>query len=273
MSPLLLLTAAVGLFWPAAIAAETYDPPVTTLVTNMEQSSGSNSSVTLYSGQTGFDQRFRTGPNPAGYQLQCIWLYVGDTHESRYMTINARVYRVSGDKYDQVAVLSRDRLDDRADNEWQAPADTYLEPNTVYAFELDCVRGCANDNYAFLATTRSQNEDSGAEAGWSIGNSLIFRKAQNSGWFIDLSQALQIRGKGRPSPHRAYRTEIVSSPRDGDTYRLGENIEIALTYNSPVYVAPGDPTAIDIRVGDAEDGSVHRTATYASGQFTSRPVC
>lgn len=77
LSPLLLLTAAVGLFWPAAIAAETYDPPVTTLVTNMEQSSGSNSSVTLYSGQTGFDQRFRTGPNPAGYQLQCIWLLIG----------------------------------------------------------------------------------------------------------------------------------------------------------------------------------------------------
>ena len=68
------------------------------------------------------------------------------TRESRYMTINARLYRVSGSGYDHVANLSRGQLDNYAENEWRAPADTYLEPDTEYAFELDCVRGCANDN-------------------------------------------------------------------------------------------------------------------------------
>ncbi len=266
----LLLAAALCLLAPAAQASQTYDPPVTTLVSNMGQSSGTH--MTFFNAQSGVQQRFETGPNPAGYQLEGIWLRVDDTFESRYMTIDANLYRVGGGLYHHVANLSRGQLNDYAENEWRAPADTYMEPDTVYVFLLDCVRGCANDNVAEFATTPSDNEDSGAEAGWSVEGHFLWRKAQNSAWYREPDYTLKMRVKGRPSPHRAYRTEIISSPRDGDTYRLGEHIDIALTYNTPVYVAPSDPTSIDIQVGDGEDGSVYRAATYASGQFTTRLV-
>ena len=269
---MLLLAAALGLGASAARATDVYDPPVTTLVTNMGQPSSVPPAVSLDRNRTGFTQRFRTAANEGGYQLDGIWLYVDDTHESRYMTIDARLYRIRGGAYEHVADLSRGQLDDYAENEWRAPADTYLEPETDYAFEIDCVRGCANDNHAWFRTTGSTAEDAGAESGWWIRDFHVFRTAADSAWHVDRTQALMIRIKGRPSPHRAYRTEIISRPRDGHTYRPGEDIEIALTYNTPVVVSQGDPTAIDIRVGDAGGGSDYRTATYASGQATSRLV-
>ena len=144
----LLLAAVLCLLSPAALASGTYDPPVTTMVTNMLQPSGSDRTLALFKNQTGLNQRFRTGPNQAGYQLEGIWLYVRDTHESRYMTINAGLYRISGGAYIRVADLSRGQLNDFAHNEWKAPANTYLEPDTEYLFMLDCIAGCANDNVA-----------------------------------------------------------------------------------------------------------------------------
>ena len=268
----LLLGAALGIFPPTALATDTYDPPVTTMVTNMLQPSGSDRLVALFKRQDGLQQRFRTGPNPAGYQLDGITLYVRDTHQSRYMTIVAGLYRRDGGRYTLVTNLSRGQLNDFAHNEWQAPADTYLEPDSEYVFVLDCVDGCANDNVAQFGITHSKADDSGAESGWSIDDRLGFRRTDGPSWYSDPGKVLRIRVKGRPSPHRAYKTEIVSSPRDGQAYRYGEIIEIALTFNTPVYVAPGDPTAIGIRLGNAVDGPTDRAAVYTSGSGTSRLV-
>ncbi len=55
-------------------------------------------------------------------------------------------------------------MNDFAHNEWQAPANTYLEPNTDYGFALECVAGCANDNKAQFGRTHSKEEDSGFDA-------------------------------------------------------------------------------------------------------------
>ena len=52
---------------------------------------------------------------------------------------------------------------------------------------------------------------------------------------------------------------ITSSPADGDTYRAGESIEIALTFNRWV-VVEGE-VLLDLRVGDASDAS-RRVAQY-----------
>ena len=70
------------------------------------------------------------------------------------MTINADLYRGPG-LGTKVATLTRGQLNDFAHNQWQAPANTFLEPDTDYWFVLDCISGCANDNWAQLGATYS----------------------------------------------------------------------------------------------------------------------
>ena len=97
------------------------------------------------------------------------------------------------------------------------------------------------------------------------------RSAGGTTWKRDSNKTLRIRVEGRPSPHRAYKTEIISTPANGRTYRYGENIDIALTFNTDVYV-PEDDAWIVIRVGDAANGPNSRVAEYLSGSDTNRLI-
>ena len=63
----------------------------------------------------------------------------------------------------------------------------------------------------------------------------------------------------------------MSTPADGRAYRYGENIDIALTFNTDVYV-PEDDAWVVIRVGDAANGRNSRVAEYLSGSDTNRLV-
>ena len=265
-----LLAAATALVVAVNARAE-YNPPITTLVTNMLQSSGSDRIVTLCESRDGLYQGFRTGPKQGGYELTDISLYVRDANESRYTTINAGLYHRAGYLITKVTDLTRNRLDDFAHNEWQAPENTYLEPDANYYFLLNCGAGSANDNIAQFATTYSFREDSEAKEGWSLHDYLGLRNAGGTNWERDSNKTLRIRVKGRPSPHRAYKTEIISTPADGRAYRYGENIDIALTFNSDVYV-PEDDAWIVIRIGDAANGPNTRVAEYLSGSDTNRLV-
>ena len=264
----ILLATATALVGAVVAPAQEYDPPVTTLVQNAGQPSGRI--VSLSAHQDGLYQGFTTGPNQAGYELNSISLYVRNTHDSRDMTIEASLYR--GDEcLTKVAALTRGHLNDREHNEWQAPADTFLEPNTEYYIALDCVAGCEGDNVAEFGTTDSYGEDSGAAEGWTVLDRLGFRSTGSITWKWYAGEVLRIQVKGRPSPHRAYQTEIISTPVNGDTYQYGENIDIALTFNAAVYV-PEDGPVIGIRVGEAADDSNYRAAEYLSGSISNRLV-
>ena len=165
-----VLLAVITALVVAVTARAEYDPPITTLVTNTLQFSGSDRNITLCENQDGLYQGFRTGPKQGGYELTDISLHVRDANEGRYRTINAGLY------------------------------------------------------------------------------------------------------------HRAYKTEIISTPWkrdpnkiDGYTYRYGENIDVALTFNTDVYV-PEDDSWVVIRIGDAANGSNSRVAEYLSGSDTNRLI-
>ena len=200
-----------------------------------------------------------------------ISLDVRDANESRYRTINAGLYHREGYLITKVADLTRGRSDDFGRNEWRAPENTYIEPDADYYFLLNCSAGYANDDVAQFATTYSFREDSESREGWSLHDYLGLRIAGSTKWERDSNKTLRIRIKGRPSPDRAYNTEIISTPVDGHTYRYGENIDIALTFNTDVY-APEDDSWIVIRVGDAASGPNTRVAEYLSGSDTNRLI-
>ena len=243
------------------------------LVQNTDQTETSDLTI-LHAGQHGLHQGFRTGPNDEGYELSSVSLYVGATNDSRHMRIDAGLYR--GDRDDdlwhailtKVASLTRIGIDDYAHNEWMAPANTFLDPNTNYYIVLNCTSGCENDNRAQFGMTRSDREDPGAESGWSIHDRLGFRRAGTSKWKLDINKALRIQVTGRPGPYRAYEAEIISTPANELTYRYGENIDIVLKFNTEVSV--GYDSVIGIRVGDATDGSNYREARVVAGSGHKR---
>ena len=266
----ILLAAATALVGAVVAPAQAYDQPVTTLVQNTGQSSGRIVSLSVH--QDGLYQGFTTGPNQAGYELNSISLYVRATRDSRDMTIDASLYcGDNGGPLTKVADLTRGHLNDHEHNEWQAPANTTLEPNTKYYIVLECVAGCEGDNVAEFGTTDSYGEDSGAAEGWTVLDRLGFRSTGSITWKWYANEVLRIQVRGRPSPHRVSRTEIISTPVNGHTYLYGENIDIALTFNTAVYV-PDYGAVIAIRVGDATDDSNYRAAEYLSGSGTDRLV-
>ena len=266
-----LLACMAALIGAVPAAAQEYDPPVATLVKNLDQPSGPDIRLVLSKNQDGLMQGFRTGPHQGGYELEGIWLYVRDTWESRYMTIDAGLYRDIRTRPRKVATLTRGQLNDYAHNEWKAAANTFLEPNTDYWFMLDCVIRLRQRQRGPVRYHLQRRR------GWRRRTGMVhstigrcFGVPVRTGYYEN-DEALRIRVRGRPSPYRAYRTEIVSTPRDDGIYHYGEYIDVALTFNTAVYVPPGG-SVIAIRVGDTADGSNYRAAEYHSGSQTNRLV-
>ena len=247
--------------------AQPHDPPIAPLVTNMLQPPGPDGIATLDGQRDGLYQAFRTGPNPGGYELLSIWLYVRNAHESRHMTIDAGLYKGVPPDADRIATLTTGTLKDFSHNQWRPPANTFLEPNTSYVFVLDCTAGCEHGRVAEIGTTRSSREDPGSEHGWSVEDHLGFRSSHKGDWSNDNGWVLRMRIKGRLSPFRAYKAQIISRPSFGDTYRYGENIDVALTFNTAAYVSGSDST-IAILVGDDDFELKSRTAHYLFGSGT-----
>ena len=261
----ILLAVATALVVAVAASAQTYDPPITTLVKNTDQLS--ERVVLLNEFQDGLNQAFRTGPNLGGYELTSILLHVHDTHESRYMLINAGIYLYNGSGesgFTRVTDLIRGQLDDYAYNEWWAPENTYLEPDTEYYFLLDCTAGCANDNIAQFRTTYSSEDDPGAEEGWDIHDHLGFRSAGDPDWKWDARLILRIEIKGRPSvgPAALSVADARTTEETDATLEFAVTLSQAASETVTVDYATADGTAQTGQDYTATDG----TLTFAAGE-------
>ena len=256
----ILLAVATALVVAVDASAQTYDPPITMLVKNTDQPS--DTLVLLNASQDGLNQGFRTGPNLGGYELTSILLYVHDTHG--YMMINAGIYLYNGSGFTRVTDLIRGQLDDYAYNEWWAPENTYLKPDTEYYFLLDCTAGCANDNIAQFLTTYSSEDDPGAEEGWDIHDHLGFRSAGDPDWKWSSRLILRIGIKGRPSVG----TAALSVADARTTEETDATLEFAVTLSR----AASETVTVDYATADgtAQAGQDYTgaagTLTFAAGE-------
>ena len=237
LSDAVILAAAVMLVVATTVFAQEYNPPIRTLVKNFDQSS--DRGLLLNANQDGLNQGFRTGPNIGGYELTGIVLHVNDTHESRYMTLDAGIYLHDGSGFTRVAALTRGRLKDYAANEWSAPENTYLErtPSTTsFSIARQVAQMTTWPNSlrpTAVNTTPGPKKDGKSTIIAAIG-----------------PRAIPI-GNGDPALFSRWRSRdvpVTTAPTGRRSYRLrptetptcvGENIDIALTFNTPVYVQDG----------------------------------
>ena len=176
-----------------------------------------------------------------------IWLYVRDTHESRYMTIHADLYRGPG-LGTKVATLTRGQLNDFAHNEWRAPANTFLEPDTDYWFVLDCISGCANDNWAQLGATYSAAEDGGPDSGYGgVVPTIVasFGLLPVHDHYPGLADDRRHRVDGS---FHVSGVAITFTPKQDYGYGAGEAIDVTLTFTADAYATR--ESVVSIRVGD-----------------------
>ena len=110
----------------------------------------------------------------------------------------------------------------------------------------------------WLTHTSSDNEDSGARNGWSIDNDHLYKDPAHLSWSSHTvhDEAIRIRINGVVPPHIT-NVEFISRAThgvNGDTYWLGEHVEVAVTFSGKVQVNPGG-TVISLWFGDDFKGA------------------
>ena len=186
---------------------------------------------TFQAGYRTVAQLFTTGPNPAGYSVDAVAVHTGQSRDKS-------AFRLEG----YIAELERYRLGDwsvrlpgtpasmpffRPEDVrdfrwswWRAMAPAHLQPNTTYAFVLQCKEGCADDKFVEIGCTDSDAEEGSTLEGWSIGDGLLYTASGSngiagSGWSGDMllaadgtfglnpaGPAILIRIEGRPESVR-----------------------------------------------------------------------
>ena len=231
-----------------------------TLVSNTNQISGGTGNL------QDFDQAqaFTTGGNAAGYTLTRVnidFASIG-SHTTSY-NVSIRTNN-SGSPGTLVGNLTGPASLVTGLNGYTT-AGIDLATNTTYFVLLDS--SSASNNR--VQNTTSNNEDSGGQSGWSIADGSVYRMRTSTGsWTaFDDSKRIAIKGYANSSTTTAPAivtngVQVTSTAVTGDTYRLGEKIEITVTFDNAVTVdTSGGTPRIQLRL----DGAENRWAKYSSG--------
>ena len=164
----LALLAALALLFAAATAAQAQ----TTLVSNAGE--GRDNAINAGNSASGrIAQRFTTGGNTTGYDLSSVGIHIHEDNSSSTETITVSLHRFDSSETnnlgDLVAVLSTpSTLNEGAVNDFTAPSNTRLLPNTRY---LVNIVGVGNHTHDFQIGGTNSDAETGA-AGWLIENAF-----------------------------------------------------------------------------------------------------
>ena len=224
----------------------------TTLVSNTGQTLDSG---TILYGQVGtnvFDRAlsFTTGSNSAGYTLSAVDVYLSGTAN---VQTRVSIYSTSGTPPapdSSLHVLNHpSSFSDNAVNTFSANSGASLDANTTYAVVVHINLGTTGGN---LGRTASDNEDSGAAAGWSIANRR-FSRVDGGAWTEwSNSQKPLIAIKGTIKGTANTETEQRSPPQP---------LQLVLWTDKPAYRA-GEPVRLYLTLDPHNDRGRYRTFVY-----------
>ena len=215
-------------------------PTSGTLISNTGQSSGRDD--LLFLSLWDVAQKFRTGPNPAGYTLTSVGLPFARVDGSSVI-YRVSIYTSGGvNPGREVGVLNPpDSLSTQGLNIWTTPG-IYLSENTDYFVLVDSSSGVLNS----LAMTASDDEDAGGAAGWSIDDAGRAQARDGSvGWgpgFGAASFQIKIDGFARASnfPLPPTTPRVSADP--------GAPTTLSVSWGAPDDIVGGPPfTGYDLR--------------------------
>ena len=193
----LALLAALALLFAAATAAQAQ----TTLVSNAGE--GRDNAINTGNSASGrITQRFTTGSNMTGYDLSSVGIHIHEDNSSSSETITVSVHRFDSSETNNlgelVATLSTpSTLNEGAVNDFTAPSNTRLLPNTRY---LVNIVGVGNHTHDFQIGVTNSDAETGA-AGWLIENAFrlngilvtaaIMMNVRGSNWVPPLIPTLE----------------------------------------------------------------------------------
>ncbi|MDE0693108.1 MAG: putative Ig domain-containing protein, partial [Gammaproteobacteria bacterium] len=212
--PALALLAAVALLFAAPTAALAQ----TTLVSN----AGENRDNFIVAGDSAsgrITQRFTTGSNAAGYGLSSVGIHIhGDTSSSTE-TMTVSVHRFDSSETNNlgglVATLSTpSTLNEGAVNDFRAPGNTALLPNTRYLVNI----ATAGDSpYDFQIGATHSGAETGA-AGWLIENAFRLNGSLNSSY----AMMMNVEGTTTNNPPTASNNTVTTNEDTAYTFAASD---------------------------------------------------
>ena len=158
--------------WPAAMFALFLLAPALAaaevLVSNLGQPAVNKHDILNFRNDQG--QGFTTGSNSFGYSLESVEVKFNTAPSGLSVKLATGLPTATT----VVATLSNPSSLTAGDLTFTAPANTTLSANTTYFVVVEASSGN-------IRPSNSHDEDSGAAAGWSIGNVLFWRKASSTG--------------------------------------------------------------------------------------------
>ena len=163
-------------------------------------------------------QGFDTGPNPGGYSLASVGVYVWYENLAGTEAFTVHIYTAaSNGTLDtlQHTLTSPASYTDNAVNTFTAPAGATLDASTDY---LVVFEGTANTATNFvLGVTESNAQDGGTRAGWAIENARRFNGTTSSS---RESFQISVNGTAIPTPMPSNSGLVPTGLTLGDTFRL-----------------------------------------------------
>ena len=214
------------------------------LVSNIDQTARTTGIVCSNTGLPG--QKFTTGSNPTGYDLTSIAI---DIHSlpATPAGMTMEVYTNSGNAPNtSLHTLTSPGTLTTGANTFTAPAGASLEARTSYFVVV--TYGAAGASCR-VSSTFSGNEGTAA-SGWSIANERHWRGGMPPTWNTHSEvHLITINGNPRPPQPKVTLIEVTSSAGIDDTYGIGDEIEVTVTFNEDITVdtSSGTPElALDV---------------------------
>ncbi|MYJ36935.1 MAG: hypothetical protein F4071_13600 [Acidimicrobiaceae bacterium] len=239
----LILVAALAVAWAVAVLPQPAQAQTSsTLVSNTGQTDGAKQFLTV-----DLALPFTTGTNTGGYRLTSVDIEGGfDTSTGTVdPTFTVGIHSGSGTSVGaSVGSLTSSGFTSGT-NSFTSSSGIDLDANTSYFVVFDLT--ASGDKDPWIRTTASNGEDSGASAGWTIGNRITTRDLTSTSWSLSsTTNVVEMSIKGLP------RLSLTVSP--------SSLTESAVSTKVTVTATVGTAPAANLTVTLSEDGASTATS-------------